>query len=94
MEHQLSAELSEANAVKEQYIGLFLVICSNYIDLLKSPDTDAEDGDLGVRYGLRFLDRPPEAAANHHWFRAGRILDIVEIAPTPRSTGRPPAGGC
>lgn len=36
VEHQLSAELSEANAVKEQYIGLFLVICSNYIDLLKS----------------------------------------------------------
>lgn len=36
IEHQLSAELSEANTVKEQYIGLFLVICSNYIDLLKS----------------------------------------------------------
>lgn len=35
-EHALSAELGEANAVKEQYIGLFLVICSNYIDLLKS----------------------------------------------------------
>lgn len=36
IEHSLAAELSEANAVKEQYIGLFLVICSNYIDLLKS----------------------------------------------------------
>lgn len=36
VEHSLAAELSEANAVKEQYIGLFLVICSNYIDLLKS----------------------------------------------------------
>ena len=35
-EHQLSADLSEANAVKEQYIGLFLVICSNYIDQFKS----------------------------------------------------------
>ena len=35
-EHALSAELSEANVVKEQYIGLFLVICSNYIDLLRS----------------------------------------------------------
>lgn len=35
-EHLLAAELSEANTVKEQYIGLFLVICSNYIDLLKS----------------------------------------------------------
>lgn len=36
VEHSLAAELSEANTVKEQYIGLFLVICSNYIDLLKS----------------------------------------------------------
>lgn len=35
-ERQLSADLSEANAVKEQYIGLFLVICSNYIDQFKS----------------------------------------------------------
>ena len=35
-EHLLAAELQEANTVKEQYIGLFLVICSNYIDLLKS----------------------------------------------------------
>lgn len=35
-EHQLSADLSEANAVKEQYIALFLVICSNYIDQFKS----------------------------------------------------------
>lgn len=35
-EHALSAELVEANAVKEQYIGLFLVICSNYIDQFKS----------------------------------------------------------
>lgn len=39
IEHSLAAELSEANAVKEQYIGLFLVICSNYIDLLKSYHT-------------------------------------------------------
>ena len=36
IEHSLAAKLSEANAVKEQYIGLFLVISSNYIDLLKS----------------------------------------------------------
>lgn len=35
-EHALSAELVEANAVKEEYIGLFLVICSNYIDQFKS----------------------------------------------------------
>lgn len=35
-EHTLSAELLEANTVKEQYIGLFLVICSDYIDILKS----------------------------------------------------------
>lgn len=36
IEHSLAAELSEANTVKEQYIALFLIICSNYIDLLKN----------------------------------------------------------
>lgn len=40
VEHSLSAELREANAVKEQYIGQFLVICSHYIDLLKSYHTN------------------------------------------------------
>lgn len=29
-------DLAEANAVKEEYIGLFLSMCSNYIDKLKS----------------------------------------------------------
>jgi len=47
-----------------------------YFDLLKSPDTDSEDGDLGVRYGFRFLDKPPEGDAGHHWFRVGRLLDF------------------
>jgi type II secretory pathway pseudopilin PulG len=32
----LNTELSEANHVKEQYIGNFLTICSNYIDKLDS----------------------------------------------------------
>ena len=31
----LNDEILEANAVKEEYIGLFLGICSDYIDKLK-----------------------------------------------------------
>ncbi|MBN2487256.1 MAG: hypothetical protein JXB34_14875 [Bacteroidales bacterium] len=34
--NELNSELSESNAIKEQYIGLFLSICSNYIDKLEA----------------------------------------------------------
>ncbi len=32
---ELNAEIREANAIKEEYIGLFLGICSDYIDKMK-----------------------------------------------------------
>lgn len=32
---ELNAEIREANAIKEEYIGLFLGICSDYIDKIK-----------------------------------------------------------
>lgn len=32
--HEMNRELLESNAVKEEYIGLFLSMCSNYIDKL------------------------------------------------------------
>ena len=33
--HDAMADLSQANAAKEEYIGLFLTMCSKYIDKLK-----------------------------------------------------------
>ncbi len=51
-----------------------------YIDLLKDPSTDAEDGDredLGVTYGLRFAEKEPANAADHLWMKVGRILDCT-----------------
>lgn len=48
-----------------------------YLDLLHDPKLDAEDGDMGVRYGFRFLE-PSHGQANaaHRWFPVGRILDL------------------
>lgn len=33
---KMNRELKEANAAKEEYIGLFLSMCSNYIDKMKA----------------------------------------------------------
>ena len=48
-----------------------------YIDLLKDPDAaDPEsDHDLGISYGLAFLERRPADTHRHHWFKVGSMLD-------------------
>lgn len=51
-----------------------------YIDLLKDPSTEADDGDredLGVTYGLRFAEQEPKNDAEHCWMKVGRILDCT-----------------
>jgi hypothetical protein len=51
-----------------------------YIDLFKDPASDIEDddpGDLGVTYGLRFVEKEPESNAVHLWMKVGRILDCT-----------------
>lgn len=51
-----------------------------YIDLLKDPSTEAEEGDredLGVTYGLRFAEQEPKNDADHCWMKVGRILDCT-----------------
>jgi hypothetical protein len=46
------------------------------LDLLKDARAD-EDGDTGVRYGFRFLDKERSARRErgHYWFNIGRILE-------------------
>ena len=51
-----------------------------FIDLLKDPSTEADDGegeDLGVTYGLRFFEREPKSGAHELWMKLGRVLDCI-----------------
>lgn len=49
-----------------------------YLDLLKDPRADEENGssEPGVYYGLSFLDEVPKLNALHRWFEVGKILDF------------------
>ena len=49
-----------------------------YLDLLKDPRADEENGssEPGVYYGLSFLDKAPKPDALHQWFEVGKILDF------------------
>lgn len=47
-----------------------------YLDLLKDPREEEEDGESGVYYGFRFLDQSPPNDNNQHWFKVGDILDF------------------
>jgi hypothetical protein len=47
-----------------------------YLDLLKDPRTEAEDADVGVRYGFEFLPDQPRNDRDHHWIKVGRLLNF------------------
>jgi hypothetical protein len=49
-----------------------------YRDLLKDPRTDEESStsEIGVYYGLAFLDKLPKPDALRYWFEVGKILDF------------------
>jgi len=46
-----------------------------YINLLKDPSAETEDGEEGVRYGLRFL-KAPKNKPGEFWFEVGKILQF------------------
>ena len=47
-----------------------------YIDLLKDPqESDDDDSEHGVTFGLTFQERRPANGHRHHWFKVGSILD-------------------
>src|SRR5450830_804368 len=46
-----------------------------YINLLKDPAADTEDGEEGIRYGLKFL-KAPKNRPGEHWFEVGKILQF------------------
>ena len=47
-----------------------------YLDLLKDPKGEAEDGEAGIRYGFQFIETVPSNDGNHYWLKIGRILDF------------------
>lgn len=48
-----------------------------YLDLLKDPSAESEEDetDLGVSFGLRFHSHSPRNDHRHHWFRLGDMLN-------------------
>lgn len=47
-----------------------------YLDLLKDPRGEAEDGEAGIHYGFQFMENVPPKDEEHYWFKVGRILDF------------------
>jgi hypothetical protein len=47
-----------------------------YLDLLRNPRGQEEDGELGLHYGLEFREGTPQNDSDHHWFKLSRILDF------------------
>jgi len=47
-----------------------------YLDLLKNPRSEAEDGEAGIHYGFHFLEGTPQNDEGHYWFKVGRVLDF------------------
>jgi uncharacterized protein with ParB-like and HNH nuclease domain len=49
---------------------------SLFLDLLKDPKIEEDDGEAGVRYGFLFMDKAPRNDRNHCWIKIGHILDF------------------
>lgn len=47
-----------------------------YLNLLKDPKAEAEDGEAGIHYGFQFLEKAPANDRPQYWFRVGKILDF------------------
>ncbi|WP_018687719.1 DUF262 domain-containing protein [Ahrensia kielensis] len=50
-----------------------------YLDLLKSSKVsdDSDDNEIGITYGLKFFENPPQNSSIHQWFKVGKILDCT-----------------
>jgi len=45
-----------------------------YLDVLKNPAQLPDDGEEGMRYGLRFMKRTPPQSTQNFWLEVGQIL--------------------
>jgi uncharacterized protein with ParB-like and HNH nuclease domain len=51
-----------------------------HLDLFADPRLDTDAAETGVYYKFEFMEKAPVPDAEHHWFRASRILDFNERA--------------
>ncbi len=47
-----------------------------YLDLLKNPKVEDDNGEMGIRYGFKFFKQKPQSDGDHYWFRIGKILEF------------------
>jgi uncharacterized protein with ParB-like and HNH nuclease domain len=47
-----------------------------YLNLLKDPRFEEEDGEQGVRYGFAFFENDPPNSREAYWLKVGRVLDF------------------
>jgi uncharacterized protein with ParB-like and HNH nuclease domain len=47
-----------------------------YLNLLKDPRFEEEDGEQGVRYGFAFFENDPPNSDDAYWLKVGRVLDF------------------
>jgi uncharacterized protein with ParB-like and HNH nuclease domain len=47
-----------------------------YLNLLKDPHVEEEDGEQGVRYGFAFFENEPPNGHDAYWLKVGRVLDF------------------
>ena len=47
-----------------------------YLNLLKDPKENEEDGEAGIRYGFEFSEHQPANSDNAYWIKVGKILDF------------------
>ncbi|MCP4567922.1 MAG: DUF262 domain-containing protein [FCB group bacterium] len=46
-----------------------------YIDLLKDSQISENNGELGIHYGFKFFECPPENSIKNYWYKVGSILN-------------------
>lgn len=47
-----------------------------YLNLLKDPRVEEEDGEQGIRYGFAFHENEPPNGKDAYWLKVGRVLDF------------------
>ncbi|MFI5305375.1 MAG: DUF262 domain-containing protein, partial [Nitrospiria bacterium] len=47
-----------------------------FLNLLKDPKSEEEDGESGIHYEFQFSEKTPTNSANEFWFKVGRVLDF------------------
>ncbi len=47
-----------------------------FLNLLKDPRIEPDDGETGLRYGFSFLEKTPADSGSERWIKVGKILEF------------------